>query len=117
MGPSGSGKSTLLHCAAGLEQVDAGQVLLGDTDLTRASDDQLTALRRDRIGFVFQGYHLVGALSAEQNVAPPLRLAGRRPGRDEVRAVPAAVGPCCGWSAPAGVACAGCWSARPWRSG
>src|SRR3954452_11687729 len=54
MGPSGSGKSTLLHCAAGLERVDAGQVVLGDTDITAASDGELTALRRDRVGFVFQ---------------------------------------------------------------
>ncbi len=92
MGPSGSGKSTLLHCAAGLERVDAGQVLIGGTDITAASDDELTALRRDRIGFVFQGYHLVGALTAEQNVALPLRLAGRAPSRAEVRAALAMVG-------------------------
>jgi putative ABC transport system ATP-binding protein len=92
MGPSGSGKSTLLHCAAGLEQVDAGQVLLGDTDLTAAGDAQLTALRRTRIGFVFQGFNLIGSLTAEQNVALPLRLAGRRPDRAEVRATLAAVG-------------------------
>jgi putative ABC transport system ATP-binding protein len=92
MGPSGSGKSTLLHCAAGLERVDAGQVLLGGTDITSASDADLTALRRERIGFVFQSYNLLGSLTAEQNVALPLRLAGRRPGRAEVRAVLAAVG-------------------------
>src|SRR3569833_74711 len=71
MGPSGSGKSTLLHCAAGLEQVDAGQVLLGDTDLTAARDRELTALRRARIGFVFQSFNLIGSLSAAQNVALP----------------------------------------------
>src|SRR3954470_4347807 len=81
MGPSGSGKSTLLHCAAGLERVDAGRVVVGDTDITAATDAELTALRRDRIGLVFQGYHLVGALTAEQNVALPLRLAGRRPAK------------------------------------
>ncbi|WP_214407346.1 ABC transporter ATP-binding protein [Pseudonocardia lacus] len=92
MGPSGSGKSTLLHCAAGLERVDSGQVLLGDTDITDASDDELAALRRERIGFVFQGYHLVGALTAAQNVALPLRLAGRRPPRAEVHAALAMVG-------------------------
>jgi len=92
MGPSGSGKSTLLHCAAGLERVDAGQVLIGGTDLTRAGDRQLTAFRRTRIGFVFQGFNLIGSLSAEQNVALPLRLAGRRPARSEVRATLAAVG-------------------------
>jgi putative ABC transport system ATP-binding protein len=64
MGPSGSGKSTLLHCAAGLERVDTGRVLLGDTDLTGAGDRELTRLRRDRIGFVFQSFNLIGALTA-----------------------------------------------------
>jgi putative ABC transport system ATP-binding protein len=92
MGPSGSGKSTLLHCAAGLERVDAGRVLLGDTDLTTASDNELSALRRTRVGFVFQSFNLIGSLTAEQNVALPLRLAGRRPSRADVRAVLAAVG-------------------------
>jgi putative ABC transport system ATP-binding protein len=92
MGPSGSGKSTLLHCAAGLERVDAGQVLLGGTDITAASDRDLTALRRTRVGFVFQSFNLIGSLTAEQNVALPLRLAGRRPSRAEVRAVLGMVG-------------------------
>jgi putative ABC transport system ATP-binding protein len=92
MGPSGSGKSTLLHCAAGLERVDAGQVIIGDTDITAASDRQLTAFRRTRVGFVFQSFNLIGSLTAEQNVALPLRLAGRRPARSEVRATLAAVG-------------------------
>jgi putative ABC transport system ATP-binding protein len=92
MGPSGSGKSTLLHCAAGLERVDAGQVIIGDTDITTASDRQLTAFRRTRVGFVFQSFNLIGSLTAEQNVALPLRLAGRRPARSEVRATLAAVG-------------------------
>jgi putative ABC transport system ATP-binding protein len=92
MGPSGSGKSTLLHCAAGLERVDAGQVLLGDTDLTAARDRELTGLRRTRIGFVFQGFNLIGSLTAAQNVALPLRLAGRRPRGSEVRQALAAVG-------------------------
>jgi putative ABC transport system ATP-binding protein len=92
MGPSGSGKSTLLHCAAGLERVDAGQVLLGDTDLTKARDRELTALRRTRIGFVFQSFNLIGSLTAAQNVALPLRLAGRRLKGTEVRQTLAAVG-------------------------
>jgi putative ABC transport system ATP-binding protein len=92
MGPSGSGKSTLLHCAAGLERVDAGRVLLGDTDITSAADRELTTLRRSQIGFVFQSFNLLGSLTAEQNVALPLRLAGRRPARAEVRAVLASVG-------------------------
>jgi putative ABC transport system ATP-binding protein len=85
MGPSGSGKSTLLHLAAGLERADSGRVLLGGTDITAASDNELTALRRTRIGFVFQSFNLIGSLTAEQNVALPLRLARRRPGRAQVR--------------------------------
>ena len=85
MGPSGSGKSTLLHLAAGLERADSGRVLLGDTDITGASDAELTALRRTRIGFVCQSFNLLGSLTAQQNVALPLRLARRRPGRAQVR--------------------------------
>ncbi|APH43758.1 ABC transporter [Microbacterium sp. 1.5R] len=92
MGASGSGKSTLLHIAAGLERADEGRVLLGGTDITDASDDELTALRRSRIGFVFQSFNLVSALTAEQNVALPLRLAGEGPSRDRVRSALAAVG-------------------------
>jgi putative ABC transport system ATP-binding protein len=92
MGPSGSGKSTLLHLAAGLERVDAGRVMLGDTDITAAGDHELTTLRRTRIGFVFQSFNLIGSLTAAQNVALPLRLAGRRPTRSEVRATLASVG-------------------------
>jgi putative ABC transport system ATP-binding protein len=69
-----------------------GQVQLGDTDITRAGDAQLTALRRERVGFVFQSFKLIGSLTAEQNVALPLRLAGRRPAKAEVRTVLAAVG-------------------------
>jgi putative ABC transport system ATP-binding protein len=92
MGPSGSGKSTLLHLAAGLERADAGRVLLGGTDITAAGDRELTALRRTRIGFVFQSFNLIASLSAERNVALPLRLAGRRPSRSEVRATLASVG-------------------------
>ncbi len=77
MGPSGSGKSTLLHCAAGLEPVTRGEVFLAGTDITAATDEQLTALRRDTVGFVFQNFNLIGALTAEQNVALPLRLGGQ----------------------------------------
>jgi putative ABC transport system ATP-binding protein len=79
MGPSGSGKSTLMHLLAGLDTATAGRVLLGDTDLTTCSDAQLTALRRDRIGFVFQAFNLLPQLTAEQNIELPARLAGRRP--------------------------------------
>jgi putative ABC transport system ATP-binding protein len=92
MGPSGSGKSTLLHCAAGLERVTAGQVWVAGRDITSASDTELTRLRRTVIGFVFQSFNLIGSLTAEQNVAMPLRLAGQRPGRRQVRDVLGSVG-------------------------
>ncbi|MGK5550135.1 ATP-binding cassette domain-containing protein [Actinomadura kijaniata] len=92
MGPSGSGKSTLLHCAAGLERVDRGRVLLGGTDITDLPDAELTALRRTRIGFVFQSFNLIGSLTAEQNVALPLRLAGRRPAPERIARALADVG-------------------------
>jgi putative ABC transport system ATP-binding protein len=92
MGPSGSGKSTLLHCAAGLEQVTDGQVLVVGQDITRAGEQELTRLRRTVIGFVFQSFNLIGSLTAEQNVAMPLRLAGQRPSRAQVRSVLAEVG-------------------------
>ena len=92
MGPSGSGKSTLLQCTAGLDRPTSGQVFLGDTDLTGLSERKLTLLRRDRIGFVFQAFNLLPSLTAAQNVALPLRLAGRRPGRSEVRDVLEQVG-------------------------
>jgi putative ABC transport system ATP-binding protein len=92
MGPSGSGKSTLLQCAAGLDRPTSGSVMLGDTDLTALSETRLTRLRRDRIGFVFQAFNLLPSLTAEQNVALPLRLAGRRPARAQIRDTLARVG-------------------------
>jgi putative ABC transport system ATP-binding protein len=92
MGPSGSGKSTLLHCAAGLERPTGGQVLLGERELTTASERELTRLRRTDVGFVFQSFNLVGSLTAEQNVALPLRLAGRTVSGKEVRAILTDVG-------------------------
>ncbi len=79
MGPSGSGKSTLMHCLAGLDSATAGQVFLGDTELTGLRDDELTRLRRDRIGFVFQAFNLLPVLTARENVVLPMQLAGRRP--------------------------------------
>jgi putative ABC transport system ATP-binding protein len=79
MGPSGSGKSTLMHCLAGLDAASGGQAFLGDTDLTRLSDKQLTILRRERVGFVFQAFNLLPTLTAEQNILLPLELAGRKP--------------------------------------
>jgi len=79
MGPSGSGKSTLMHCMAGLDSLTSGQVFLGEQDLGQLSEDQLTLLRRDRIGFVFQAYNLVPTLTAIENIVLPLTLAGRKP--------------------------------------
>ncbi len=78
MGPSGSGKSTLMHCLAGLDQGTSGSVQLGDTELTDLSDHQLTLLRRERVGFVFQSFNLLPTLTAQQNILLPLDLAGRR---------------------------------------
>ena len=92
MGPSGSGKSTLLQCAAGLDTPTSGRVLLGMQELGALGERDLTLARRDRIGFVFQAFNLVSALTAEQNVALPLRLAGRRPSRQQVRDALALVG-------------------------
>ncbi|MFE6713609.1 ABC transporter ATP-binding protein [Streptomyces sp. NPDC057695] len=92
MGPSGSGKSTLLQCAAGLDRPTSGQVEVGGVALEGLSERRLTLLRRDRIGFVFQAFNLLPALTAAQNVALPLRLAGRRPSRTEVGEALARVG-------------------------
>lgn len=79
MGPSGSGKSTLLQCAAGLDRPTSGRVLVGGHDLVRLDEAALTRLRRSAMGFVFQAYNLLPALTAYDNVALPARLAGRRP--------------------------------------
>lgn len=78
MGPSGSGKSTLMHCLAGLDAASSGAVLIGATDLTTLSDKQMTQLRRDRIGFVFQAFNLVPTLTALENITLPLDIAGRK---------------------------------------
>ena len=78
MGPSGSGKSTLLHCTAGLDALTSGSAFIGDDDLSTLNDHDLTVLRRDRIGFVFQAYNLVPTLTARSNINLPLRLAGRK---------------------------------------
>jgi putative ABC transport system ATP-binding protein len=87
MGPSGSGKSTLLQCAAGLDRPTAGRVFIDGTELTATRDTAMTKFRRRRVGFVFQDYNLLPALTVEQNVVLPLRLAGRRPDRERVAAV------------------------------
>jgi putative ABC transport system ATP-binding protein len=81
MGPSGSGKSTLLQCAAGLDRPDDGRVWIGDIEISRMNEARRTVLRRDRIGFVFQAFNLIGALTVEENILLPLRLAGVRPDR------------------------------------
>lgn len=92
MGPSGSGKSTLLHCAAGLDRVTSGRVVLAGRDITTAPDSVLTELRRRAIGFVFQSFNLISSLTAEQNVGFPSKLAGVRVSRSDVRQVLAGVG-------------------------
>ncbi|WP_324784900.1 ABC transporter ATP-binding protein [Streptomyces sp. H51] len=82
MGPSGSGKSTLMHCLAGLDSVSAGQVWLGDTEITGLRERELTRLRRDRIGFMFQSFNLIPTLTAAENITLPMDIAGRRPDQE-----------------------------------
>jgi putative ABC transport system ATP-binding protein len=84
MGPSGSGKSTLMHCMAGLDSFTSGKVYVGDVELTSLNDKELTRLRRDKVGFVFQAYNLVPTLSAAENITLPMDIAGRTPDRDWV---------------------------------
>jgi putative ABC transport system ATP-binding protein len=87
MGPSGSGKSTLMHCLAGLDNLTSGSVFIDGVELGKLKDKELTILRRERIGFVFQSYNLVPTLTAEENITLPLGLAGKEPDRawvDEV---------------------------------
>ena len=78
MGPSGSGKSTLLHCLAGLDTLTSGAVFVGEVDVSKLKDRELTQLRRDKIGFVFQAYNLVPTLTAAENISLPADLAGRK---------------------------------------
>ena len=82
MGPSGSGKSTLMHCCAALDSATSGSVVIGDTDLSDLKDKELTRLRRDQIGFVFQSFNLVPTLTAEENILLPLSIAGRKPDQE-----------------------------------
>ncbi len=79
MGPSGSGKSTLMHLLAGLDTPTSGRVVIDGEDLTRLSEDEVTRLRRTRVGFVFQSFNLLPTLTAEENIVLPLRLDGRAP--------------------------------------
>ena len=92
MGPSGSGKSTLMHCLAGLDSVDSGDVEVGGVALRGLGDRQLTSLRRDRVGFVFQQYNLLPTLTAKENILLPLAIAGRTPDAAWFTDVVAAVG-------------------------
>jgi putative ABC transport system ATP-binding protein len=78
MGPSGSGKSTLLHCLAGLDSLTSGSVYIGDTYLATLNDKQLTQVRRDQIGFIFQAYNLIPTLTAAENITLPLALGGTK---------------------------------------
>ncbi|MEV6104555.1 ABC transporter ATP-binding protein [Streptomyces sp. NPDC051940] len=87
MGPSGSGKSTLMHCLAGLDTVSAGQVWLGGTEITGLNDRELTRLRRDRVGFMFQSFNLLPTLNALENITLPMDIAGRKPDREWLRQV------------------------------
>ena len=92
MGPSGSGKSTLMHCMAGLDPLSSGQAFIGGVELTTLNDKQLTRLRRDKVGFVFQSYNLVPSLSALENITLPQLLAGRTPDEAWLQKVIATVG-------------------------
>jgi putative ABC transport system ATP-binding protein len=92
MGPSGSGKSTLMHVLAGLDRPTSGAVVIDGQDITKMDDGELTQLRRDRIGFVFQFFNLVPVLNAEENMLLPLSIAGRRPERQWVEQLMRTVG-------------------------
>ncbi len=92
MGPSGSGKSTLMHILAGLDRPNEGEVTIAGTDITGLGDTELTKLRREHIGFIFQFFNLLPMLSAEENVVLPLKLAGAKPDRAWVAELTAKVG-------------------------
>ncbi|RLL68197.1 ABC transporter ATP-binding protein [Streptomyces sp. Z26] len=92
MGPSGSGKSTLMHCMAGLDTVSEGSARIGDTELASLNDRQLTRLRRDQVGFVFQAFNLLPTLTALENITLPMDIAGRKPDRQWLDTVVATVG-------------------------
>ena len=87
MGPSGSGKSTLLHCLAGLDKVTSGSILINGIDLASLNDKELTKMRRDSFGFVFQAFNLIPTLTAEENITLPSSIAGRKPEDDWVEQV------------------------------
>ena len=87
MGPSGSGKSTLLHCLAGLDRPSSGEIFLRDQDISTLNDKQLTKIRRDSFGFVFQAFNLIPTLTAEENITLTAYIAGRKPDMDWVKTV------------------------------
>ena len=87
MGPSGSGKSTLLHCLAGLDRPTSGQIFLKDQDISTLNDKQLTKIRRDSFGFVFQAFNLIPTLTAEENITLPASISGRKPDMDWIKQV------------------------------
>jgi putative ABC transport system ATP-binding protein len=82
MGPSGSGKSTLMHCVAGLDSLTSGSVVIAGTNLSELNDQQLTQLRRDKIGFIFQAFNLIPTLNALENITLPMSLANRKPDQE-----------------------------------
>lgn len=92
MGPSGSGKSTLMHLLAGLDTASSGTVWLGRTNMTQLKERDLTRLRRDRIGFVFQSFNLIPTLTAGENITLPIEIAGRKPDQAWVQQVVDRVG-------------------------
>ena len=79
MGPSGSGKSTLLHCMAGLDRLTSGRIFLGDVEISTSNEKELTLIRRDKLGFIFQAYNLIPTLNALENMTLPMSLAGKKP--------------------------------------
>ncbi|MFE0375825.1 ABC transporter ATP-binding protein [Streptomyces inhibens] len=92
MGPSGSGKSTLMHCMAGLDSVSGGSARIGETELSGLGDRQLTTLRREKIGFVFQAFNLLPTLNALENITLPIDIAGRKPDQEWLELIVGTVG-------------------------
>ncbi|MGW3008581.1 ABC transporter ATP-binding protein [Streptomyces sp. NPDC001219] len=92
MGPSGSGKSTLMHCMAGLDSISSGSARIGDTELSGLGDRQLTRLRREKIGFVFQAFNLLPTLDALENITLPVDIAGRKPDQEWLELIVGTVG-------------------------
>ncbi|MEU5049462.1 ABC transporter ATP-binding protein [Streptomyces sp. NPDC021096] len=92
MGPSGSGKSTLMHCMAGLDTISSGSTRIGDTELGSLGDRQLTRLRRDKVGFIFQAFNLLPTLTALENITLPMDIAGRKPDPEWLRQIVTTLG-------------------------